>query len=113
MICHAIMKNNLDMKSHMELTHGGNYGAKTITDSTTRKIVAAEHESRTADILAVGLDHLQDQITLNGMINVQVSGQPVSNQGDRSSYNKTGLIKINFMRPVLKNAYFLGLVSKT
>ena len=44
---------------------------------------------------------------------VQVSGQPVSNQGDRSSYNKTGLIKINFMRPVLKNAYFLGLVSKT
>ena len=29
-------------------------------------------------------------------------GQPVSNQGDRSSCKKTGLIKINFMRPVIK-----------
>ena len=46
------------------------YGAKTIADSTTQKIVAAECESRTADILAAGLDRLQDQITLNGMINV-------------------------------------------
>ena len=52
------------------------YGAKTIADSTTRKIVAAERESRTADrcnnwrndralknttdILAAGLDRVQD-----------------------------------------------------
>ena len=32
---------------------------------------------------------------------VHASRQPVPNQGDRSSYNKTSLIKINFMRPVL------------